>query len=96
MMFCWPAIYNNKRATPLGFMYQKLDKIMENCGNPQGLPVYIPFNSQGDDHIEDYLGMIGIPMEPSPDFPEYNEKNPLHPYRPHPRRYRLGAERQAP
>ena len=74
MMFCWPAIYNNKRATPLGFMYQKLDKIMGNCGNPQGLPVYIPFNSQGDDHIEDYLGMIGIPMEPSPDFPEYNEK----------------------
>ena len=30
MMFCWPAIYNNKRATPLGFMYQKLDRILDN------------------------------------------------------------------
>lgn len=70
MMFCWSAIYNNKRATPLGFQYQKLDKIMGECGNPVGLPVYIPFNSQGDDHIEDYLGMIGIPFEPTPVFPK--------------------------
>ena len=69
MMFCWSAIYNNKRATPLGFLYQKLDKIMGQCGNPVGLPVYIPFNSQGEDHIEDFLGMIGIPFEPTPDFP---------------------------
>ena len=71
MMFCWSAIYNNKRATPLGFMYQKLDKIMGQCGNPTGLPVYIPFNSQGEDHLEDFLGMVGIPFEPTPDFPEY-------------------------
>ncbi|MCQ2576512.1 MAG: hypothetical protein MJ162_07190 [Treponema sp.] len=69
MMFCWPSIYNNKRATPLGFQYEKLDEIMSYCGNPKGLPVYIPFNSQGEDHLEDFLGMVGIPMEPTPDFP---------------------------
>ena len=72
MMFCWPAIANNKRATPLGFMYDKLDRILGRLGQPRGLKVYIPFNSQGDDHIEDYLGMAGIPMEPVCDFPEYN------------------------
>ena len=71
MMFCWPALANNKRATPLGFMYNKLDKIIGECGNPTGLKVYIPFNSQGEDHLEDYLGMAGIPMEPTPDFPEF-------------------------
>jgi len=70
MMFCWSAIYNNKRATPLGFQYKKLDYILGNCGNPIGIPVYIPFNSQGEDHLEDYLGMIGIPFEPSPEFPK--------------------------
>nr|MCR5063216.1 hypothetical protein [Treponema sp.] len=32
--------------------------------------VYIPFNSKGDDHIEDFLGMTGIPMEPVCEFPE--------------------------
>ncbi|MCR4949047.1 MAG: hypothetical protein K6A15_07835 [Treponema sp.] len=70
MMFCWPAIANNKRATPLGFMYDKLDRILGRLGEPRGLKVYIPFNSQGDDHIEDYLGMVGIPMEPVCDFPK--------------------------
>lgn len=74
MMFCWPAIYNNRRATPLGFMYQKIDRIMSECGNPVGLPVYIPFNSQGEDHLEDFLGMAGVPMEPTPDFPEFSKK----------------------
>ncbi len=72
MMFCWPAIAGNKRATPLGFMYDKLDRILGRLGQPLGLKVYIPFNSQGDDHIEDYLGMAAIPMEPVCDFPEYN------------------------
>ena len=75
MTFCWPAIYNNKRATPLGFQLEKIDKILDECGKPCGLKVYIPFNSSGDDHIEDYLGMAGIPMEPSPDFPEYKENS---------------------
>lgn len=75
MTFCWPAIYNNKRATPLGFQLGKIDKILDECGKPCGLKVYIPFNSSGDDHIEDYLGMAGIPMEPSPDFPEYKENS---------------------
>lgn len=70
MMFCWSAIYNNKRATPLGFQYKKLDYILGTCANPTGLAVYIPFNSQGEDHLEDYLGMIGVPFEPVPDFPE--------------------------
>lgn len=77
MMFCWSAIYNNKRATPLGFQYEKLDKIMGQCGNPTGLPVYIPFNSQGEDHLEDFLGMVGIPFEPTPDFPEYPKTKSL-------------------
>ncbi|MBR6155137.1 MAG: hypothetical protein IKQ43_11945 [Treponema sp.] len=72
MMFCWPAIAGNKLATPLGFMYDKLDRVLDRLGNPCGLKVYIPFNSQEDDHIEDFIGMVGIPMEPVCDFPEYN------------------------
>ena len=73
MMFCWPSLAGDKRATPLGFMYEKLDRILSKVGNPVGLKVYIPFNSQGEDHIEDYLGMAGIPMEPTCDFPAFVE-----------------------
>ncbi|MBP5794078.1 MAG: hypothetical protein J6W46_10635, partial [Spirochaetaceae bacterium] len=72
MMFCWPALAGDKRATPLGFMYDRLDKVLSRLGEPRGLKVYIPFNSQGDDHIEDYLGMTGVPMEPVCDFPEFD------------------------
>ena len=73
MMFCWPSLVNNKRSTPLGFMYQKLDAILGELGTPLGLKVYLPFNSQGEDHLEDYLGMAGVPMEPVCDFPRYEE-----------------------
>ena len=73
MLFCWPALSSNKRATPLGFMFDRLDTILSELGNPVGLKTYIPFNSQGDDHIEDYLGMTGIPIEPVCDFPALQE-----------------------
>ena len=73
MMFCWPALAGNKRATPLGFMYSKLDKIVGRLGEPLGLKTYIPFNSQGEDHLEDFLGMTGIPMEPVCYFPAFSE-----------------------
>ena len=74
MMFCWPALTGNKRATPLGFMYSKLDAIVGQLGEPVGLKTYIPFNSQGEDHLEDFLGMIGVPMEPVCEFPSDCEK----------------------
>ena len=72
-MFCWPALAGNKRATPLGFMYKKLDAIVGQLGEPLGLKTYLPFNSQGEDHLEDFLGMIGVPMEPVCDFPAFSE-----------------------
>lgn len=73
MLFCWPALYDNYFATPLGFQLQKIDEILCRIGQPEGLPVYLPHNGQGEDHIEDYLGMLGIPFEPVPDFPAYQE-----------------------
>jgi hypothetical protein len=77
MLFCWPSLYNNKVVTPLGFRLKDLDGILGGLGKPQGLPVYLPHDSQGEDHLEDYLGMAGIPFEPMPDFPAYAEKPSL-------------------
>lgn len=70
MFFCWPALTNNKRITPAGFQLKKIDNILGKTGTPKGLSVYIPFDSYGEDHLEDFLGMIGIPFEPTPDFKE--------------------------
>jgi hypothetical protein len=74
MLFCWPSLYNNKVVTPLGFRLRDLDGILDSLGKPQGLPVYLPHDSQGEDHLEDYLGMVGIPFEPMPDFPMFAEQ----------------------
>jgi hypothetical protein len=71
MLFCWPSLYNNKVITPLGFRLRDLDGILDSLGKPQGLPVYLPHDGQGEDHLEDYLGMAGVPFEPVPEFPAY-------------------------
>lgn len=73
MFFCWGSLYKNKVVTPVGLQLNVLDDILSEVGNPVGLPVYIPHNAQGEDHLEDYLGMMGIPFEPTPDFPEAKE-----------------------
>lgn len=70
MMFCWPALYQNRLATPLGFQLKKIDDILNKIGNPVGTPVYLPFHAQGEDHLEDYMGMLGIPFEPVCEFPK--------------------------
>ncbi|MDR0909943.1 MAG: hypothetical protein LBM77_09280 [Spirochaetaceae bacterium] len=77
MIFCWPSLYKNKFATALGFRLQEIDACLGNLGKPVGLPLYLPHNAQGEDHLEDFLGMAGIPFEPTPEFPVYaeNEKS---------------------
>lgn len=79
MMFCWPALADNKRLTPMGYQMAKIDRIMSQCGNPVGVPVYVPFNAQGEDHLEDFLGMMGIPFEPFPelDVEKFPKDKPL-------------------
>ena len=70
MHFNWSSLYDNKLTTPLGYELNKLDKLLDYVGRPTGLAVYLPYNAQGEDHVEDYLGMLGIPLEPMPDFDE--------------------------
>ncbi|MDR1867246.1 MAG: hypothetical protein LBQ77_03135 [Treponema sp.] len=74
MLFCWPLLYKNKVVTPLGLQVHAINTIIERVGTPFGVPVYLPHNAQGEDHLEDYLGMLGIPFEPTPDFPADHTK----------------------
>jgi hypothetical protein len=68
-LFCLPSLFNNKVITPLGFRLKQLDVILDSLGKPVGVPVYLPHDSQGEDHLEDYLGMTGVPFDPTPTFP---------------------------
>ena len=44
------------------------DKLVGQLGNPVGLVSYKPYHSSGEDFLQNYLGMIGLPMDMHPQF----------------------------
>lgn len=49
---------------------KQTDKLISKLGNPVGIKSYKPFHASGDDFLQNYLGMIGLPMDMHPAFPE--------------------------
>jgi hypothetical protein len=56
-------------ARAAGITYEQVDKFLGYLGNPVGIKSYRPFHAYGEDFLQNYLGMIGIPMDISPTFP---------------------------
>ncbi len=46
------------------------DKLVGKLGHPVGLVSYKPFHSTGEDFLQNYLGMIGLPMDMHPQWTE--------------------------
>ncbi|MBO4788089.1 MAG: hypothetical protein J5531_04220 [Lachnospiraceae bacterium] len=69
MHFQWSDLIDNAFVAPMGVQLRKIDAMMGGLGNPTGVPVYIPFASSGENHLEMRLGMLGVPVEPTPFFP---------------------------
>lgn len=44
------------------------DKLVGQLGNPVGLVSYKPYHSSGEDFLQNYLGMIGLPMDMHPQW----------------------------
>lgn len=70
MMFCFQALEDSVNIPALGFMLDKLDELMDHMGQVKGVPCYIPNASQGEDNVQDFLGMHGFPIVTTPFFPE--------------------------
>jgi hypothetical protein len=51
------------------YTFEKVDGFLGRLGKPIGLPSYKPFHSAGEDFLQSYLGMVGLPMDISPQFP---------------------------
>src|SRR4051812_39778764 len=71
-----PVNYNNStpaRPTTIarvaGYTFEKVDKFLGMLGNPVGIKSYRPYHSVGEDFLQNYLGMIGLPMDMKPEFP---------------------------
>ena len=70
MMFCFQSMYDNMYTPALGFQLDKLDAVLDHAGSPVGIACYLPDNSQGEDNVQDFLGMVGLPIVCTPYFPE--------------------------
>ncbi len=70
MMFCFQALANQPEIPALGYHLDRLDDLLDHLGKPVGIPCYLPDNSHGEDNVQDYLGMNGIPILLTPYFPE--------------------------
>ncbi len=57
-------------ARAAGYTFEQVDRFMGKLGKPVGLESYKPFHSTGEDFLHTYLGMIGIPIDLRPAFPE--------------------------
>ncbi len=74
MHFMWNDLIDNPFVGAMGIQLKKIDGMMDKVGSPCGIPVYIPFASDGENHLEMRLGMMGVPMDPTPFFPENSER----------------------
>ncbi len=52
-----------------GYTLEKTDKVVSQLGNPLGIKSYKCYHTQGDDFLQNYLGMIGLPMDMVSEFP---------------------------
>jgi hypothetical protein len=50
-----------------------VDAVAGELGNPFGIKSYKPYHSTGEDFLQNYLGMIGIPLDLVPYFPMDDE-----------------------
>ena len=69
-LFQWTDLIDNKLVTPLGLQLGRIDRMLDKTGAPVGIPAYIPYASEGENHVEDFLGMQGFALNPTPVFPE--------------------------
>ncbi len=53
-----------------GWALEKVDPVVGQLGQPVGVKSYRPFHSTGEDFLRSFMGMIGIPIDLRPEFPE--------------------------
>jgi len=56
-------------ARAAGYAFETVDKFLGKLGNPIGIKSYRPYHAVGEDFLQNYLGMIGLPMDERPEFP---------------------------
>jgi hypothetical protein len=70
MLFCFPLLVNAPVFTAAaGAVYDEADLFMGQIGEPVGVACYKPYHSYGERRVHEFLGMLGIPLDPYPYYP---------------------------
>ncbi|MDR1938464.1 MAG: hypothetical protein LBQ73_08210 [Tannerellaceae bacterium] len=70
-----PVNLNGQTVTPTtlaraaGYTFETINQFIHKLGKPIGIKSYKPFHSLGDDFLQNYLGMIGLPIDMYARFP---------------------------
>jgi hypothetical protein len=56
-------------ARAAGYSFEQVDQFLDKLGKPVGIKSYKPYHSTGEDFLQNYMGMIGVPMDIVPEFP---------------------------
>ena len=70
MLFCFQSLKDSMYTPALGFQLEKLDALLDHAGSPVGIACYLPDHCQGEDNLQDFLGMNGLSVVCTPYFPE--------------------------
>ena len=71
-----PFRRNGRNVTPTTMariadvVLRQADELVGQLGTPVGIWAYKPYHSVGEDFLQTFLGMIGLPMDMYPEFPE--------------------------
>ena len=57
-------------ASVAGISLEQVDRVLGALGKPIGIASYKPYQSDGEDFLQHYLGNIGLPIEMTPIFPD--------------------------
>ena len=70
LLFCFPLLVNLPSFTAAaGAFYDEADLFAGQIGEPMGIACYKPYHSYGERRLHDFLGMLGIPLDPYPYYP---------------------------
>lgn len=69
-LFNFADLIDSLALPPLGRELARVDALLGKVGQPRGVAVYEPCDASGEDQLMNYLGMLGLPLEPSPAFDE--------------------------
>ena len=70
-----PVNLNGQLTTPTtlaraaGYALEQINGFIHQLGHPIGIKCYKPYNSLGEDFLQNYLGMIGLPIDMYSEFP---------------------------